>query len=72
MFLCAVLHENDRKGDKTSSSTKIATHVGMVSGEGLDDDQVDLSTLDFVAILINGSIGNYTETELSSLFGITQ
>ena len=44
----------------------------MVSGEGLDDDQVDLSTLDFVAILINGSIGNYTETELSSLFGITQ
>lgn len=57
---------------KTSSSTKTATHVGMVSGEDSNLNQVDLSTLDFVSLLIDGSINSYTATQLSTLFGISQ
>jgi len=56
---------------KTSSSSKIATHVGMVSGEDPNFNQMDLSTLDFVSILIDGSINSYTTTQLSTLFGIS-
>ena len=63
---------NDRTYYKTGSSTKTATHVGMISGEDSSLDQLDLSTLDFIVSLIDGSIDNYTSTQLSSLFGISQ
>lgn len=57
---------------KHSSSTKTATHVGMISGEDLELDDIDLSTIEFIVAVVDETVGNYSESQLSNLFGITQ
>ena len=62
----------DKTYYKHSSSTKTATHVGMISGEDSELDDIDLSTIEFIVAIVDETVNNYSESQLSNLFGITQ
>ena len=36
----------------------------------LVEDEVDLSTIEFIVTIVNETIGNYSSNQLDSLFGI--
>ena len=50
---------------KHGSSTMSASHVGMITGESND-----YSTLNFIVVLINGTVNQVPESYLNSQYGI--
>jgi hypothetical protein len=44
----------------------------IITGKLSGTDERDFSTLEFIVEIINGTQGDYTASELQSLFGITQ
>ena len=44
----------------------------IITGKLSGTNEKDISTLEFIVEIINGTQGDYTASELQSLFGITQ
>ena len=66
------LLEEDVSKRSEFSKHYTSSHTGVITGKLSGTDERDFSTLEFIVEIINGTQGDYTASELQSLFGITQ
>lgn len=56
---------------KHGSSGKLASHIGMITGNDDGFNGTDVSTIEFIKLIISGEYISLSQSELNSEFGIT-